>query len=189
MVKKTKKKIVPFNFEKERRNDRNTVIVVAIIIAVVATLVFAFHGLDSITTNSGQAAVIDGIQCSKTKYDNFHINAHLDVFVDGKSYDVPAKIGIINDTCLYWMNTQDDTGVIHIEAPSNNQFTLGQLFDIWKATGSDLLPEGIQTIYINGQQITSSLNSTVIKSHDEITAVYGIRPSIIPTSYQFPPGL
>ncbi len=189
MVKKTKKKDAPINFEKEHRKDRNTIIVVVIIIAVVATLVFAFHGLGNTPTDSGQAAVIDGIQCNNITYDSFHINAHLDVFVDGKPYAVPAKIGIINDTCLYWINTQDNTGIIHIGAPSDNQFTIGQLLDIWKATGSGLLPQDIPTIYMNGQQATSSLNATVIKSHDEITVVYGIKPSIIPESYQFPPGL
>lgn len=189
MVKKTKKKDAPINFEKERQKDRNTIIVVAIIIAVVVALVFAFHGLGSTPTDSGQAAVIDGIQCNNTPYDGFHINAHLDVFVNGKPYAVPAKIGIINDTCLYWINTPDNTGIVHIGAPSNNQFTLNQLLDIWKATGSDLLPQDIPTIYMNGQQVSSSLNSTVIKSHDEITVVYGIKPSIIPVSYQFPPGL
>jgi hypothetical protein len=189
MVKKTKKKDAPINFEKEHRKDRNTIIVVPIIIAVVAILVFAFHGLGDTPIDSGQAAVIDGIQCNKIGYDNFHINAHLDVFVDGKPYAVPAKIGIVNDTCLYWINTQDDTGIIRIGAPSDNQFTLGQLFDIWKATGSDLLPQDIPAIYMNGQQVSSSLNATIIKPHDEITVVYGIRPSIIPVSYQFPLGL
>ena len=189
MVKKTKKKDAPINFEKEHRKDKNTVIVVAIIIAVVGTLVFAFHGLGDTPTDSGQAAMIDGIQCDKTEYNNFDINAHLDVFVDGKPYSVPAKIGIVNDTCLYWIHTQDDSGIIRIEAPSNNQFTLGQMLDIWKATGSNLLPSGIPTIYTNGQQMSSSLNATVIKPHDEITVVYGTKPSIIPASYQFPLGL
>jgi hypothetical protein len=189
MVKKTKKKDAPINFEKEHRKDRNTIIVVAIIIAVVATLVFAFQGLGSTPTDSGQAAIIDGIQCNKIGYDNYHINAHLDVFMDGKPYTVPAKIGIINDTCQYWIYTQDDSGIIQIGAPSDNQFTLGQFFDIWKATGSDLLPQSIPTIYKNGQQLTSSLNSTVINSHDEIAVVYGIRPQVIPASYQFPQGL
>lgn len=189
MVKKTKKKDAPINFEKEHRKDRNTVIVIAIVVTVVATLVLSFQGLGNTPTNSGQAAVIDGIQCDKIGYDNFHINAHLDVFVDGKPYAVPAKIGIVNDTCLYWINTQDDSGIIHIGAPSDNQFTLGQLFDIWKATGSDLLPQDIPAIYMNGQQVSSNLNATVIQSHDEITVVYGIKPSIIPVSYQFPSGL
>ncbi len=188
MVKKTKKKEKPINFEKERRDDKNAIISIIIIAAVVATFVLVFHVLGT-TTNSGRAAVIDGIPCNKMDYSNFHINAHLDVFVDGKPYVVPAKIGIINDTCLYWIHTRDDTGVIHIGAPNDGHFTLSQLFDIWEATGSDLLPQGDPEIYINGQQITSSLNSTVIKSHDEITAVYGVRPSIIPTSYHFPLGL
>lgn len=189
MVKKTKKKDAPINFEKEHRKDRNAVIVIAIIISVVGTLVFTFHGLGDTPTDLGQAAMIDGIQCDKTEYNNFHINTHLDIFVDGKQYAVPAKIGIVNGTCSYWIHTQDDSGIIHIEAPSDNQLTLGQLFDVWKATGSNLLPSNVPAIYINGQQVSSSLNSTVMKPHDEIVVVYGIKPSIIPTSYQFPLGL
>ena len=188
MVKKTKKKEKPINFEKERRNDKNTIISIIVIATVVATFVLVFHTFGT-TTNSSQAAVIDGIPCNKMDYTNFHINAHLSVFVDGKPYVVPAKLGIINDTCLYWIHTRDDTGIIHIGAPKDGPFTLSQLFDIWGATGSVLLPLGDPEIYINGQQITSSLNATVIKYHDEITAVYGIRPPIIPASYHFPLGL
>ncbi|MGI0047638.1 MAG: hypothetical protein ACREBB_10705 [Nitrosotalea sp.] len=189
MVKKTKKKSVKIDFEKEKRNDKNTIIAIAIIIAVVATLVVVVYVLNQTPVSSSQAAIIDGIMCDDARYDNFHINAHLNVFIDGQPYVVPEKIGVVNNTCLYWINTSDTTGIIHIETPNDEQFTLNQLFDIWKATGSSLPSHGTPTIYMNGQQMTSNLNDTVIKSHDEITVVYGDRPSVIPAIYQFPPGL
>ncbi|MDE1726777.1 MAG: hypothetical protein KGH89_05875 [Thaumarchaeota archaeon] len=188
MVKKIKKKNEKINSEKEHRKDKNTIISIVIIVTVVSTLVVIFHGLNNTPANSGQAAIVDGIQCDNVTSSNFHINAHLDVFVDGKSYFVPEKIGIVNGTCSYWIHTTDNTGTINIEAPMNDNFTLGQLFDIWEATGSNLPPHGMPIIYINGQQVASSLNTIEIKSHDEITVVYGVKPQTLPTSYQFSPG-
>lgn len=41
-----------------------------------------------------QYPVIDGIKCDKAEHFNFHYHAHLDIFVNGFSYFVPAGIGI-----------------------------------------------------------------------------------------------
>ncbi len=45
---------------------------------------------------------------------------------------IPQGIGI-NDAkaCLFALHTHDATGVIHVESPSRDQNTLGQVFDIW----------------------------------------------------------
>lgn len=189
MVKKTKKRNEKINFEKENLKDKNTIIAIAIITVAVAILVIVVYVLTQTPINSSQAAIIDGVGCSDARYDNFHMNAHLDIFIGGQSYIVPEKIGVVNNTCLYWIHTNDTTGIIHVEAPNDEQFTLNQLFDIWKATGSNFPSHGTPTIYVNGQQMSSNLNDTVIKSHDEITVVYGSRPSVIPVIYQFPSGL
>ncbi len=188
MVKKTKKRNEKIDFEKESRKDKNTIIAV-VMIAIAVTSIAVISYVLTQASNSGQAAIIDGIQCDNTQHDNFHTNAHLDIFINDQPYTVPGKIGIVNNTCLYWIHTNDTTGIIRIEAPNDEQFTLKQLFDIWKATSSNFPPNDTTTVYINGQQSTLNLNDTVIKSHDEITVVYGVRPSIIPTSYQFPVGL
>ena len=61
---------------------------------------------------------IAGIQCERQEYGDFHIHAHLDVFIDGAARTVPAMIGILPvQKCLYWMHTHDESGIIHIEAP------------------------------------------------------------------------
>ena len=37
---------------------------------------------------------IAGIQCERQEYGDFHIHAHLDIFVDSRPYAIPALIGI-----------------------------------------------------------------------------------------------
>lgn len=185
---KIKKRSDKIDFEKERRKDKNTIMVIIIIAAVVAALVGLPYLLNVTPHDSGQAAVIDGIQCDNTLHGSFNITAHLNIFMNGQSYTIPAKIGVINNTCLYWIHTIDTSGIIYIEAPNVQQITINQLFDIWKATSGSFPSDNFTGVYINGQQITN-LNNTVIKHHDEIIVVYGSQPSALPTNYQFPPGL
>lgn len=55
----------------------------------------------------GQYPVINGIRCDKTEHFNFHYHAHLDIFINGVSYAVPAGIGIKPPDCIYWLHTHD----------------------------------------------------------------------------------
>ena len=74
-----------------------------------------------------------------------HHHAHLDVVVDGRSVPVPAGLGIsvpdANGTIpgthepgqpgIAALHTHDTSGVLHVESPTDPQFTLGQLFIEW----------------------------------------------------------
>jgi len=89
---------------------------------IVFTILFVFLG-SSFTyailyafPSSNSALTIDGVECSIGEQNAFHIHAHLDIFVDGEPFDVPADIGITN-SCTYWLHTHDLTGIIHIESP------------------------------------------------------------------------
>src|SRR4051794_39395730 len=64
----------------------------------------------------GQYPIIDGIKCDKAEHFNFHYHAHLDIFVNGFSYLVPAGIGIKPPDCIYWLHTHDISGIIHVES-------------------------------------------------------------------------
>lgn len=68
---------------------------------------------------------IDGIECERGERLNYHVHAHLALFIEGRQMDVPAGIGI-TDRCLYWLHTHAADGIIHIEAPFRRGFTLGQ---------------------------------------------------------------
>lgn len=152
---------------------------------MVTVLAVVSYVLNPAQNDSYKVSAIDDIRCDKAPSYDFNINAHLDIFVEGKPQEIPSGIGIINNTCKYWIYTQDTTGIIHVDAPEEKQFTISQFFDIWKATTIHP-PVGNPTIYINGQKTSSDLNSTAIKSHDEIVIIYGTMPSIIPEFYKFP---
>ena len=131
---------------------------------------------------------VAGIQCEREEYSTFHIHAHLDIFINGKPYEVPRLVGIIPSTCLYWMHTHDRSGIVHIEAPQVRTFTLGHFFDIWKATakGVPAAKEKPQ-VFVNGKKVNVDLGKVEITPRSEIAIIYGKEPPTIPSSYDFPP--
>ncbi|HTM10774.1 MAG TPA: hypothetical protein VL754_20505 [Verrucomicrobiae bacterium] len=133
---------------------------------------------------------IAGIQCERQEYGDFHIHAHLDIFVDGRPYAVPALIGILeSQRCLYWMHTHDDSGIIHIEAPRKRAFTVAQFLELWKATGFGA-PERKEApkIFVDGKRVNKRLDQVELEDHMEIALVYGKESPSIPSSYSFPKG-
>jgi|SRR5215217_4061974 hypothetical protein len=152
------------------------------------------------TTNNGP--IISGISCDSLEHFNIHIHAHLDIFINGKPYPIPADIGITPNQCIYWMHTHDYTGIIHIESPKDRDFTLGEFFDIWgrkfdnnqifdNIVGKGGSNNNALSIYINGNRVSNSIDYREIKidAHDEIAIIYRTSPDSIPLSYQFPKGL
>lgn len=184
--------------EKEQRRERkdklgqtpnkyrNKLIVIGIIAGIVAALAYISYDLDS--KSSSVAATIDGIECNTKEFVALHNHAHLDFYVNGNLMTIPAQIGIVDNTCLYWMHTHDTSGVLHIESPKSREFTIGQFFEIWKASANFPIAGSIPKIFVNGQNVNTSLNQTKINEHDEIALVYGNSPSVIPPYYQFKEG-
>ncbi len=62
-----------------------------------------------------------------------HIHIQLDVTVDGKALEVPAGIGIDEDTNrIAALHTHDTSGQIHVESPEKNaKYTLDQFLTVW----------------------------------------------------------
>ena len=171
------------NYTKKRSNK---LIVLLVISGIVAGIVYVGYRSDS--TSSSAAAVIDGIECNTSEFTTFHIHAHLDYYVNGNHMTVPEKIGIVDNKCLYWMHTHDASGIIHIESPKSEEFTLQQFINIWNATGGFPIFGATPKIFVNGQSVNSILSDTTVNKHDEIALVYGNVPPVIPSSYQFDPG-
>ena len=101
---------------------------------------------------------IDGISCDRAEGSVEHIHAQLQLFNRGHKQPVPANIGISESAnCLYWIHTHDSDGIIHIESPVKQTFTLGQFFDIWgpdlswtKAGVAEAPHGGRLSIWVNG---------------------------------------
>ena len=148
--------------------------------------------------SSQPGLTIAGMQCNAMEQLQYHIHAHLDIFVNGQLIYIPPQIGIVDDKCIYWLHTHDGTGIIHIESPVKREFTLGQFFEVWKSklnnpkTFDDILGgKLIPTVYVSGNKASNNVNYKDVKlnAHDEIVVVYGTPPKSIPSKYSFPEGL
>ena len=140
-----------------------------------------------------------GLPALSTEGTALHIHQHLDIFIDGKSTPVPANIGInqvagfISD-----IHVHDGTGVIHVESPNIQTFTLGQFFDIWgvkftKDSIGGYVASGDKTlkVYSNGTLYKGDPRELQLQAHQEIVIIYGTNaetPGSIPSSYAFPAG-
>lgn len=62
-----------------------------------------------------------------------HIHTQLDVTVNGKSFEVPAGIGIDEASGhIAALHTHDTTGLMHVEsAKANDSYTLDQFLTVW----------------------------------------------------------
>lgn len=132
--------------------------------------------------------------------DLLHTHQHLDIFIDGKPVEVPYGIGQgANSSFIAPMHTHDKHGIIHIESPVKQVFTLGQFFDIWgvRLTADCIggyCSQGDKTlrVYINGSPYKGDPRAIALEQHQEIFMAYGTAgqiPDPVPASYEFPEGL
>jgi hypothetical protein len=131
---------------------------------------------------------------------NVHYHAHLDVFVNGRQVTVPAGLGINagpggkppehGAPGIAPLHTHDPSGVLHIEAPRQETFTLGQVFDEWGVllTGSRLGAYSPVRVYVDGHRYVKDPDKIVLHPHEEIAVVAGQGHVQVPSRYQFPPG-
>jgi hypothetical protein len=123
-----------------------------------------------------------------------HIHQHLDIFVNGKRMPIPANIGIYDGEFLTELHTHDPSGIMHLESPVAENFTLGQFFGVWgvrlnaDCVGGYCRQVTPWTVYVNGQPYSGDPATLDLKSHQEIAFVIGTPPKQIPRSYKFPPG-
>jgi hypothetical protein len=187
---------------------RLVLVLVAAVALVAASLAWGASGLPGEQTGAapwgpgngpnltGRLKAI-GLPALPQEYFNVHIHQHLDVYVDGKHVTVPAYIGInFGQQYISPIHTHDNSGVVHIESPQVQTFTLDQLFGVW---GVRLTPKYIGGyratkakplhVYSNGKLVKGDFRLLPLRAHDEITIVYGRTPSHIPKKYDFPSGL
>ena len=65
----------------------------------------------------------------------FHAHFHVAFFLNADQLAVPQSIGSVEPRpgshCYYAIHTHERSGKIHLEAPAQGVFTLGQMFRIW----------------------------------------------------------
>ncbi|MBU6486679.1 MAG: hypothetical protein KGQ57_02515 [Burkholderiales bacterium] len=134
---------------------------------------------DGNTPSGGTGADVDGLTCAAGMSVNYHVHAHLAIINNGKWLALPKNIGILS-SCDYEMHTHDQTGIIHIEAPSVKNFTLGAFFDIWGEPLTSTNVAGITgdvVAYINdngeARRYMGDLRAITLTSHRDVTLQIG----------------
>jgi hypothetical protein len=136
-------------------------------------------------------SAVDGIQSGAMEQLAFHIHAHVAIYVDGQARLLPAGIGIIGDGAgFYWLHTHDQSGVVHMEAPVQRGFTLGDLFDMWEQplSTSQVGPaHGPVAVFVDGRTVTGDPRAVPLDAHAVIQLDVGTAVAFRP--FAFPDGL
>lgn len=134
---------------------------------------------------------IQGIACDPMEQVTYHVHAHLNIRVSGQLQVIPGDIGL-RSTCLYWLHTHQVHGVIHVEAPAEQPFTLGQFFAIWgkrldaTVVADWTVPDGSRLwIFVNREPYSGDPGAIGL---DDLTAIeLQIGPAALePLPYTFP---
>ena len=72
-----------------------------------------------------------GLPSSSTESLTVHYHSHVDIFVDGQPEPVASSIGREDQSLFSPLHTHSTSGLIHIEAPEEQDFTVAMLFTEW----------------------------------------------------------
>ncbi len=138
-------------------------------------------------TSSPLSPTVDNVQCNSTEQLTYHVHSHLSIYINGKAVPVSQYVGITS-TCFYWLHTHDTSGVIHIEAPQQTTFQLGNFLHLWKQQFSQLQyptqldkTSGWQA-YVDGKLYHGDFNAIPLNPHTLITLAYqspGVKPDTL----------
>lgn len=176
---------------KAKRNFTIGAIVGSVLVLAIAVSVYFFFIAPSSnaqgqTSTNPNFPAVDNIACDQLEQTAVHYHVHVTLYINGSQVQIPQQIGIAPDgSCFYWLHTHDNTGVLHIEAPKDRNFTLGNFTHIWGEQFPQLQyplqleqSDGWQT-YIDGKPYSGDFHNLVLKSHMVITLAYqspGIQP-------------
>lgn len=169
----------------ERPKARPEIPILAIVAAggvlVVFVVLFVVYRVTT-TSNTPNTSPIAGVRCDGGEQKAKQYHAHLTILYQGTPVPIPNKIGN-KGSCLYWLHTSDDTGVITVALPkdaANQQFTLGQFFQIWgqplqkDQVATLTVPQGQQVkVWVNGKPHQGSASSVPLTSHADIVIQIG----------------
>ena len=120
---------------------------------------------------------ISDITCDEVEHLVYHNHTKLIIKIQNETLDIPAGIGIIPKDCIFWLHTHDDSGIIHIESPIKNAFSLDQFLKVWsifdnssfiKNISKNDIPANVSMISENGSKIKSDDYKNIILENNAI---------------------
>jgi hypothetical protein len=120
-------------------------IAVAGILLAFAILVIIYTVVNNRPTPPPPTAA--GIPCDQLEHTQVHYHAALQILYHGTPLNMPSDAGRLS-TCLYWLHVHAESpGVIHVESPVGQTFTLGQFFAVWSASKGT--PEPLDATHVS----------------------------------------
>ncbi|GAC1589765.1 MAG: hypothetical protein NVS3B28_16120 [Candidatus Velthaea sp.] len=144
------------------------------------TLVLAASGGRALSAiPAGQP--VDGIRCDAAEGVAMHIHPHLTIMDHGKQVRIPEDVGRpLGAQCLYWLHTHTPDGIVHIESPKVQTFTLGQFMDVW---GEPMTKAGVGgakprkgeavKVYVQGRPYAGDPRKIEFTQHLDIVVLVG----------------
>ncbi|CAN5271860.1 hypothetical protein BH09GEM1_BH09GEM1_32800 [soil metagenome] len=157
-------------------NSRSLIRVLALVVGLVGS---ASRAVAQGPAPSGET--INGISCDAQEGQRMHIHQHLVILDHGKPVNIPARIGIpTGKQCLYWLHTHTPDGFLHIEAPLDRSFTLGDFFAVWSqplgTTSAASARAGKKEkvkVWVNGTPYTKDPRTIPLVAHADIVIQVG----------------
>ena len=133
------------------------------------------------TTQAPPGQPIANISCDAMEGQRVHTHQHLAIFDHGKPVAVPPNVGQpAGKRCLYWLHTHTPDGVIHVEAPVDRAFTLGDFFMIWGEPLTDRRAASARAadgeafkVWLNGKAFTGDPRTIKLERHSDIVIQVG----------------
>jgi hypothetical protein len=148
---------------------------------IASLALFAGHAGAQFTTPQAAGAPIGGISCDAQEGQRIHIHQHLVIFDHGTEVAIPRNVGQPSARpCIYWLHTHTPDGIIHIEAPLDRTFTLGDFFKVWgqplsrtqAATATAAKGAKLQ-VWVDGKRFMGDPNLIRLKAHTDIVIEAG----------------
>jgi hypothetical protein len=160
-----------------------SVIAVAAFVAFAASAAFNISAAQSAQQPTGAATgqTIGGISCDAQEGARIHIHQHLVIFDHGQQVSIPPNVGQpAARPCIYWLHTHTPDGVIHIEAPQDRSFVLGDFFNVWgqplsrtRAASARAARGQALEVWVNGERYTGDPRAIKLDAHTDIVIEAG----------------
>ncbi len=125
-------------------------VVVLVVVSVLAYI--GFSRLGSTQSSGGVFPAVAGspastgipqagaIPCDQLEHTQVHYHILLRILNQGNAVAIPTDVGR-TASCLYWLHMHTgEPGIIHVEAPGDRTFTLGDFFQVWGAWAGKAQP-------------------------------------------------
>ncbi len=117
------------------------------------------------------------LQCTTDMATKYHIHPALQIYINGEKQEIPEGVGV-SAICMNSLHTHDATGTIHVEAPVQKDFTLGDFFAVWKKDFSkDKILDSVVTpdteiVVTVNDKVVDTYENTVLHDLDKIVISY-----------------